>query len=173
MSMHLRYSGTCYSRNNVKWRVDILQANDVPFANVGELDLSSNDALLIEWPVIDKEEVIVGSSATLNIISPGDRTYEDLYTIISGNIRMDVYCEDSLYWSGTLDPEFYSEPYERLDNYVVTLTFSDFGILDRVSYDLAGAQPLSAIVTRAIAGTNINITGVDYNTDKYPFSGGR
>lgn len=164
MSMHLRYSGTCYSRNNVKWKVDILQANDVPFANVGDLDLSSNDALVIEWPVIDKEEVIVGSSATLNIISPGDRTYEDLYTIIPGNIRMDVYCEDQLYWSGTLDPEFYSEPYERLDNYVVTLTFSDFGVLDRITYDLNGAQPLLTIVERAIAGTNIKIMGIDYDT---------
>ncbi len=164
MPMNLRYSGTCYSRNNVKWRVDIMQTADAPFANVGDLDLSSNDALVIEWPVIDKEEVIVGSSATLNIVSPGDRTYEDLYTITPGNIRMDVYCEGRLYWSGTLDPEFYSEPYERLDNYVVTLTFSDFGVLDRIMYDLNGAQPLSAIVERAIAGTNIKIAGVDYDT---------
>lgn len=105
---------------------------------------------MINWKHTDKEEVICGSEATLKIESPGDRTYEDLYTIEVGKIRMDVYRNNNLYWSGTLDPEFYEEPYEKARYYVVTLTFSDFGILDRLKYNLSGMQTLEAILLDAI-----------------------
>ena len=148
MAMTLRYMGEFLSRKGVVWRVEILQDNYS--GNVGQLTFEADEALVINWKHTDKEEVICGSEATLKIESPGDRTYEDLYTIEVGKIRMDVYRENSLYWSGTLDPEFYEEPYEKARYYVVTLTFSDFGILDRLKYNLSGMQTLEAILLDAI-----------------------
>ena len=148
MAMALRYMGEFLSRKGVVWRVEILQDNYS--GNVGQLTFEADEALVINWKHTDKEEVICGSEATLKIESPGDRTYEDLYTIEVGKIRMDVYRNNSLYWSGTLDPEFYEEPYEKARYYVVTLTFSDFGILDRLKYNLSGMQTLEAILLDAI-----------------------
>lgn len=162
MAMALRYMGEFLSRKGVVWRVEILQNNYS--GNVGQLTFEADEALVINWKHTDKEEVICGSEATLKIESPGDRTYEDLYTIEVGKIRMDVYRNNSLYWSGTLDPEFYEEPYEKARYYVVTLTFSDFGILDRLKYNLSGMQTLQAIVTDALTRSNINYDSLDAET---------
>ena len=107
MAKYLRYTGSFLSRANVVWRVDIMQEADAEFASVGQLEFPADAPLVIEWQREDKEKVICGSNATLKIISPGDRTYEDLYTIEVGRIRMDVYRDNVLYWSGAIDPEFY------------------------------------------------------------------
>lgn len=161
MEKQLRYKGEFLSRAGVVWRVEILQDADAPFAEVGDLTMEADEALTIEWEGKDKEEVVCGSTATLRIESPGDRTYIDLYTIEPGAIRMDVYRDGDLYWSGTLDPEFYEEPYERLDKYTVSLTFSDFGILDRLKYERAGMVTLESIIREAVARSCINTTGID------------
>ena len=164
MSKQLRYRGEFLSRSNVIWRVDILQESPTPFATVGELTFEREEALVIDWKRTDKEEVICGSEATIRIESPGDRTYEDLYTIEVGRIRMDVYRNNSLYWSGTLDPEFYEEPYEKARYYVVELTFSDFGILERLKYNLSGVQTLQAILVDALSRSGIYYSSIDADT---------
>lgn len=151
----LRYTGEFASRAGAAWRVDIMQEADAPFDSAGYLTFPADSPLVIEWPREDKEAAILGSNATLKIISPGDRTYEDLYTIEAGRIRMDVYKDNALYWSGALDPEFYEEPYETASGYEVSLTFSDFGILDRVKYDLAGMQTLRDIIAYALQRAGI------------------
>lgn len=141
MDKYLRYSGEFLSHANVVWRVEILQEADSAFATVGQLTFEADEALVIEWKHCYKEDVLHGSTATIQIESLGDCTYEDLYTIDVGRIWMDVYRNNSLYWSGALDPEFYEGSYERARHYVVSLTFSDFGILGRLKYDLSDAAP--------------------------------
>lgn len=160
---YLRYTGEFVSRAGTVWRVDIMQEADTAFATVGALEFPADAPLVIEWQREDKETVILGSNATLKIISPGDRTYEDLYTIEVGRIRMDVYKNNKLYWSGALDPEFYEEPYEMANGYEVSLTFSDFGILDRIKYDLSGIQTIRDIITYALQRAVILYSGL--NTD--------
>lgn len=160
---YLRYTGEFVSRAGTVWRVDIMQEADTAFASVGALEFPADAPLVIEWQREDKETVILGSNATLKIISPGDRTYEDLYTIEVGRIRMDVYKNNKLYWSGALDPEFYEEPYEMANGYEVSLTFSDFGILDRIKYDLSGIQTIRDIITYALQRAVILYNGL--NTD--------
>ena len=162
MAKVLRYMGEFLSRANVVWRVEILQEGYS--GNVGVLDFEADEALVIDWKHADKEEVICGSEATLKLESPGDRTYEDLYTIEVGRIRMDVYRNNALYWSGALDPEFYEEPYEKARKYVVTLTFSDFGILDRLKYNLSGMQTLQSILLNALQRSTINYAYLDADT---------
>ena len=154
MPMQLRYRGSFLGRHNQEWRVDILQESSAAFT-VGELTFEAEEPLVIEWQRTDKHDVIQGSTATIRLESPGDRTYADLYTIAVGTIRMEVYKGTALYWSGTLDPEFYEEPYERAANYPVTFTFSDFGILDRLKYDMTGVQTLSDILMLSLLQTRI------------------
>lgn len=129
---------------------------DAPFSEIGELQFPANEPLLLEWEEVSKEQPIVGSIATLTLLSPGDRTYENLYSIAVGKIRMDVYRNGQLYWSGALDPEFYEEPYATKQDYEVSLTFSDFGILDRLSYDLSGMKTLREIVLYSLNQSTIN-----------------
>lgn len=160
---YLRYTGEFVSRSGIIWRVDIMQEADAAFDTVGSLEFPADTPLVIEWQREDKEKVVIGSNATLKIISPGDRTYEDLYTIEVGRIRMDVYKSNKLYWSGALDPEFYEEPYETLNGYEVSLTFSDFGILDRIKYDLSGMQTLRDIIVYAMQRAQILYSGLNTN----------
>lgn len=161
MAKYLRYAGEFLSQAGITWRVEILQEADQAFASVGALTFEADEPLLIEWKKTDKEEVLCGSTATIRVESPGDRTYEDLYTIEVGKIRMDVYRAGLLYWSGALDPEFYEEPYERASKYPVSFTFSDFGILDRLKYNLSGMQTLYTILTDALGRSTINYTSID------------
>ena len=149
-----------------------MQEADAEFASVGQLEFPADAPLVIEWQREDKEKVICGSNATLKIISPGDRTYEDLYTIEVGRIRMDVYRDNVLYWSGAIDPEFYEEPYEQAQGYEVSLTFSDFGILDRIKYDLQGIRTLREIVQYAITRASIQYGGIDTSHVSTTFADG-
>lgn len=161
MTMELRYMGEFLSREGVTWRVELRQEAPAPFDEIGALTFEANQALTIEWTEKKKEEVICGSVATIQIESPGDRTYEELYTIEVGQIRMDVYRNGALYWSGMLDPEFYEEPYERAANYEVSLSFSDFGILQRKKYALAGMLTVKDVLDMCLREAGIIHTGID------------
>lgn len=165
--MHLRYWGQFASRDGVEWRVEILQESEAAFGKTGELQFQGDEPLTLEWDTKSKEEVICGSIATLTILSPGDRTYEDLYTIEPGLIRMDLYKGEQLYWSGGLDPEFYEEPYEQYSDYPVTLTFSDFGILDRLRFNLDCADrmlfSLSEVLDYCLVASGLNYGAIDHS----------
>lgn len=155
-----RYSGTFGSYNGVLWKVCIMQEAESAFA-VKELRFPFEEPLLIEWGETSKEDVIVSSTATLRVISPGDRTYEDLYSIEVGRIRLDVYRNGVLYWSGCLDPEFYEEPYTSNSDYEVELTFSDFGILDRLKYNFSGRQNCKDLLLQILRKSQISYNGLN------------
>ncbi len=143
------------------WQVSIMLESDAPFTVIGELRFPADEPLTLEWEEESKEQPIVGSVATLTLLSPGDRTYENLYSIAVGKIRMDVYRNGRLYWSGALDPEFYEEPYAAERDYEVSLTFSDFGILDRLNYDLSGMKTLREVVLYSLGRSMINYGALD------------
>ena len=69
---------------------------------------------------------------------------------------MDVYRDGVLYWSGLLDAEFYEEPYEKAANYPVSLKFSDFGVLNRLKYDLAGMRSIKEVITYCLQRAGLN-----------------
>lgn len=158
---YLRYMGEFLSVSGVKWRAEILQEADAAFETVGSLEFDADQPLVIEWGNKSKEEVICGATATLKIISPGDRTYEDLYSIDVGRVRLDVYRNNALYWSGCIDTEFYEEPYEQLNGYTVSLSFTDFGVLDRLKYDLANMRTLYDIISYCVGRCGITYGGID------------
>ena len=147
MAYHKTHEGEFAGRDGTLWRVELLENTDTAPATAGVLTFEADEPLLLEWEERGKEEVIQGCMATLRVESPGDRTYEGLYSVEACRIRMDVYRDGRLYWQGTLDTEFYEEPYERASLYPVSLKFSDFGVMDRLKYDLSGMQTVGDILT--------------------------
>ena len=158
---YLRYRGEFLSVAGTVWRAEIWQEAEAAFAQIGALEFDADEPLVIEWSGKSKEEVICGSAATLKIVSPGDRTYEDLYSIEVGRVRLDVYRDNTLYWSGCIDTEFYEEPYEQACGYTVTLTFADFGVLDRLKYDGVGMPSIEDVVSYAIYRSGIYIDNIE------------
>lgn len=162
------HTGSFLSRAGVVWRVDIWKegytSTEAAAITPGELDFPADEPLVIEWDDKSKEEVVCGSSCTLRIISPGDRTYADLYATSVASIGIDVYRDGELHWTGTLDPFQYEEPYERAWGYDVMLTFTDFGVLDRLRYNLKGLQKMSDVLTDALTRAGLSAAQVDYES---------
>ena len=153
--MYKRYAGEFAGTDGTLWRVEIHEDSETAFSTVGELSFPYDEPLLIEWEKRAKEEVIQGSSATLKLISPGDRTYVDLYSVKPCAVRLDVYRAGALYWRGTLDTELYEEPYESARGYTVSLTFSDFGVLARKKLYGHAVQSLRSILERALEAAGL------------------
>lgn len=100
-----------------------------------ELTFPHDTPVLIEWAEWQPETPVQGSTATVKVISPGDRTFADLYTVRDGAVAVAINVEHLGTWYGTLDPEVYEEPYSTAAGYEVTLTFSDLAPLARKDYD--------------------------------------
>lgn len=160
MALGIRYSGSFLSQKGVTWRVDILQEG-YGGTQPGELIFPADTPLEISWGATDKLTPVQCSSATLKIISDTDRRFIDLYTVEVGAVRMDVYRNGALYWSGTLDTELYEEPYSTADGYDVSLTFSDFACLERLDWSGSGLITVRALVDSCLAQSGINYRSLD------------
>lgn len=153
MAAGLRYQGGFHSQKDTLYEIYIYQEgyegepSDVAF---------SGNPLVIEWPEVDKLEPVQSSNATLELFSDSDRQFVDLYNVEAGSVRLDVYREGSLYWSGTMDPELYEEPYAYKDGYVVSVTFADFAVLDRLAFDGEGFITVADIISKAMAKCKIS-----------------
>ena len=127
----------------------------------GDLIFPADTPLEISWAATDKLDPVQSSSATLRIISDTDRRFIDLYTVEVGAVRMDVFREGTLYWSGTLDTELYEEPYSTADGYDVSLTFSDFACLDRLDWTGEGLISIHDLVLDCLSKSGINFVALD------------
>ncbi|MCD8271051.1 MAG: hypothetical protein LUD46_23305 [Parabacteroides sp.] len=173
MSMQLRYKGGFYSVNQTLYELEIWQegylgrVENIAFCEV---------PLDIEWKKTDKLEPVQSSNATLQLYSDRDRQFVDLYTVKAGSIRLDVYRNNSLYWSGTLDPKLYEEPFAYKTDYGVTLTFADMAILDRLNWNKTGFMTLREIIRDTLDQSGIQYNLIEehistklsqYSTEKY------
>lgn len=160
MALGIRYSGSFLSQRGITWRVDILQEG-YGGTQPGKLIFPADTPLEISWGATDKLTPVQCSSATLKIISDTDRRFIDLYTVEVGAVRMDVYRNGTLYWSGSLDTELYEEPYSTADGYDVSLTFSDFACLERLDWSGSGLITVRALVDSCLAQSGINYRSLD------------
>ena len=157
MSMRSIYKGGFYSVNNMLYEVEILKDN---YAGATTEIAFGEDPLTIEWADVDKLEPVMSSSARIQLFSDSDRQFVGLYTVETGSVRMDVYREGSLYWSGTIDTELYEEPYAYKDGYVVEITFSDFAPLDRLRFEGSGFMTLRSLINDILAKSGVRYTGL-------------
>ena len=140
----LRYYSEFISRENTPYRIEIWQEADTAY--IPRRVTLAGDPVEIEWSETDKMEPVCGSSATLNLISMSDREFADLYTVEPCAIRLDILRSGELYWSGTLDTELFEEPYSYRNRYITSITFSDFGVLDRLDWQEHGIKTISEIL---------------------------
>lgn len=158
MSKKLRYEGGFYSVSKVLYDIQIWQEG---YEGKPSAIAFCSAPLDIEWPERDKLEPIQSGHATLQLYSDTDRQFIDLYTIKAGTIRMDVYRNKALYWSGTLDPELYEEPFSYKEGYGVTLTFSDMAILDRLKWNRSGFMSMKALITYSMLQCDTQYTVIE------------
>lgn len=158
MSKNLRYKGGFYSKANVLYDVELWQEG---YEGDVQTVAFCSQPLEIEWPETDKLEPVQGSRATLQLYSDTDRQFVDLYTIRAGSIRLDVYRAKELYWSGTLDPELYEEPFAFNEGYGVTLTFADMAVLERQKWNRGGFMTIRELLEYLLHEAGIRYTAVE------------
>lgn len=158
MALGVRYKGEFCALGGARYRVEILQEG-YDGTNPGVLTFDGDTPLQIEWSETDKMEPVRSSAATLTIISDTDRQYIDLYQVEVGTVRMDIYRNGTLYWSGLLDTELYEEPYSSGWNYSVVLTFSDFACLERMKW---GKDKDSVLSLQTMIEECLNAAGINY-----------
>lgn len=152
MAMRAIYKGGFYSVNNTLYEVEILKEG---YAGATTEIAFGDEPLTIEWSEVDKLEPVMSSSARIQLFSDSDRQFVGLYTVETGSVRMDVYREGALYWSGTIDTELYEEPYAYKDGYVVEITFSDFAPLDRLRFEGIGFMTLRSLVNDILTKSGV------------------
>lgn len=155
MAKAVKYRGQFRSRKNILYRVDIL-VEGFSGAQPYTMTLPDNNPVTINWASAKKEQPVVGSELSLTVISTTDRQYIDLYNIEPGRVMARVWKEEDdmpgelrPYWQGLMDTEFYEEPYNAESNYPVALTFTDFGILDRKTYNETGRKSIGQLIRLA------------------------
>lgn len=156
--MYKRYYGDFADIKKVAYHVEIWQESTTAFT--AEEVTFSRDAVSLEWKELDKLEVIRSSSATIKLLCADDRKFTDLYTTSIKAVRADIYRAGSLYWSGTMDTEQYEEPYYLPKGYVVTLTFSDFGVLERLKYSAAGFVSINSFISSCVSQCGFSYGGI-------------
>lgn len=143
-----------------RWLVNICNPHGYPAGQSqnfpGELTFAADTAEL-EWKDTEKTDVLIGSSLTLTVESPGDRTYTHLYTVETGHIFVRLFRDNKLYWQGQIDPEQYEEPYSSASRYDVDLTFSDFGLMDRLEWE----KPAGFMTLREVLDECLRRVGLD------------
>lgn len=173
MAKYLRYFTQFKSLEGHTIRAEIYQESATAFTPV-ELEIGTGESpLTIEWAETNKIEPIQGSTATLVVNSSSDRQLLHLASAIApGEVRMDVYRDGVLWWSGTLDGEGYEEPYTTKDNYDVMLTFSDFGVLNRIPWSRTGRESYNTILNACITAAGFLYGSVHQNISTKLSNGG-
>lgn len=156
------YYGNLASQNGTLYRIEILSpdSSNIPT----EVRFPADTPIEIEWQETSKLDPVQGSSLTLKLLSESDRHFINLYQVAVGSVVCRLYRNGALYWTGTLDPEFYEEPYSYKSDYEVSVTFSDFAILDRLKWNKKGLLSLQQLIDYALSNLylgDINIP-VDY-----------
>lgn len=160
---YIRYRGAFVNQKQQVWRAEIWQNSDIPFTTIGDLTFDAESPVEIEWSEKDKHETVQGATCTVNVTSPSDRSFIDLYQVEPGNITLKLYLDDEFYWQGTLDCETYEEPYHATRDYTVTLTFTDFGCLGRLDFSEKGSRSIKWYIERIVALAGLPTDVIQYN----------
>lgn len=156
MAKQIIYWGEFRSVAGTLYRVEILSDDNSYTAQ--RVYFPYDTPIEIEWNEVDKLEPVQGSCLILSLESKSDRQFIDLYSIEVGKVRIDVYREGVLYWSGTLDPELYEEPYSQKKNYDVSFSFSDFAPLDRKKWNKTGVCSIQEVIDTCLSESGVNYT---------------
>ena len=153
--LQTRFKGSFVNQKGHIWTAEIRQQSPTPYTTIAPLTFDADQPVTIEWAETEKYEPIIGATATLNVISPADRTFIDLYQVQPGQVMLYLSLDNQPWWQGTLDCETYEEPYQAASGYTVTLTFTDFGCLDRLKFQGQGLLSLNTYIINALTAANL------------------
>lgn len=91
----------------------------------------------IEMPELNhKFQVVRGTGCQINLISETDmKFFGGLYHVDPQEFMVKKYTDGVLSWIGYLNSEMYSEPYDQVKNYQISVTGNDgFALMDRFSF---------------------------------------
>lgn len=167
---HTIYQGNISTRTSSLFRVSIQQDTTTPPEAPEAIHFPYDEPLVIEREEAELHEPVITTTATLRVISPADRTFLPLSSLKPASVRLLVHRRTSptewqLYYAGTLDTDSYEEPYAYHSDYIVELSFSDFGILHRKKFSLKGYVTLARIINTAIQEAALpTLTTITTNT---------
>ncbi len=136
-----------------------------------EISLDGDAPCVIEWQECGKADVIHSSTCTLRVSNERDRQMLQLM-----NWRY-AFCEvfrgKEPYWKGFLDDALYEEPYSFKTGYVTEVVFSDFGVLNRVRFDLKGMVTVHRVLYNCLNSMGYNGPVRDYRSLLDPLNDNR
>lgn len=139
-------------------RFDILERDYTGVADVRTLE--GEEPCRISWGDRSGDELptIYGSEAVLNFFTDLDFEFLYLFTADSKKYRLDHYYNDSLFWTGFLAPENWSEPLIA-PPYQVTATATDgLGALKNEYFPkLTGRKTILEIIATILTQTGLSL----------------
>jgi len=149
MAYGLKYWNEFASEDNQSYRLEILA--DAYTGLTNKIDLDANPVVIRRGSQNqNKYAAILGSSLTFNIIGESPLQWIEFFTSNDKAYRVDLYKNGSIYWTGYVQTDIYTEPY-RKGRYVVQVTANDgFANLKDVVYD-------ATLMTTVNGGYNITI----------------
>lgn len=146
MNYQIAYITHFHSLDDTFWEIKI-SINDYK-GSPSEISLDGDEPCVIEWQETGKMDVVQSSICTLRVSNEKDRQMVQLLTDRDAIVL--VMRNNMPYWIGRLDDSVYEEPYSYTTAYVTELVFSDFGSLNRFSFELSGKKKVSTIVSDCI-----------------------
>lgn len=130
------------------------------------------EPFIVEYPGFEIFEPVRGSGAKLNLLSEIDRQFIGLYTPDMFKYQVILKKNGGTYWCGYLDTEIYREPFQYIDNYIVSFTASDgLAMLDRIYYLDSDGDNYTGIATQWEMITNcLSKLGLIWSGFRYALS---
>lgn len=152
MSYATAYTASFHSLAGTAWAVEI----DLPghSGQPQDVGLAADRPVAIEWQETKVSDALQPSTCVLKVVNDSDRQMLGLMGERMARCR--VTRDGETYWTGLLDDAVYEEPYSYSDGYVTELTFSDFGILNRRTYEADGVKSLLDIINECLAAAGLD-----------------
>ena len=95
---------------------------------------SGGTPFILRYEDVTKLEPIRTGQATMRLISETDFQFTGLHTDDMQGFRVDFFRNNTLYWTGWIDSELYTERLSESAPYEVEFSAADFNVLERLMY---------------------------------------
>lgn len=154
--------------SNTAYVVEIWKLADIGTVSAVEIRGGASPFITNMPTLTNKFQPVRGTGCQINLISETNMQFLELYTANMFEFQIRAYIDADLIWTGYLDSELYSEPFDSLTNYPVSFSGTDgFALLDRLNYLDENGNQYSGIVSQfdilKIIFQKLNLPFTNYN----------
>ena len=132
MAWNIKYRTEFKAESNKLYYLDILEED---WAGGATIIQSGSEPITIESGYGDLNETIVGSGATIELMSTTSLQLTNLYTDAMFKYKVELKTSTYTQWTGWLNSDTYEEVYSEDNNYLVTFTANDgLAMLNELDY---------------------------------------